>query len=84
MFEKNEMLSYLQDNICEVTFIKSNGTKRVMKCTLKKELLPVQTGIPEGSNHKTRTISDDVIACYDVENSGWRSFRIDSVENFVV
>jgi hypothetical protein len=59
-----------------VTFIKANGDKRVMECTLAEYLLPETLG---GMNH---LISNKAVCnVFDLENEGWRSFRYDSVTN---
>lgn len=60
-----------------VTFMKKDGTLRVMQCTLKSEYLPAL----KGSNHKR---SDEVLPVWDIEKSAWRSFRLDSIEKVEV
>lgn len=79
MLNRNEMIEELHNHICNVTFTKVSGEKRVMKCTLKNDMVPVQE-----SKTSSRKSSDEVVVCYDVENNGWRSFREDSVTDFVV
>jgi hypothetical protein len=77
---KNDIIAELQNNICTVTFTKVSGEQRVMKCTLRDEIVPVSTT----TTARKRTIADDVVAAYDVENDGWRSFKVDSVTSFTV
>ena len=60
-----------------VTFTKKDGTERVMKCTLRPDLLPVQE-IVEGK--EPRKQNDATLAVFDVEANGWRSFTIRSVK----
>jgi hypothetical protein len=62
-----------------VIFIKKDGTERKMRCTLKPSLLP-QTDLEEAVQKKTP--NPDVLAVWDLENEGWRSFRFDSVIGF--
>jgi len=51
-----------------------------MLCTLKSDLLPAQTDIEEAVQKKTP--NPDVLAVWDVEAQGWRSFRYDSIIGF--
>ena len=74
---KEEVKAGLHSAIATVTFEKSDGTIRVMRCTLMAEHLPI---VEEG--HKsTRKDNDEVLAVWDLENGGWRSFRIDSIKS---
>jgi hypothetical protein len=69
----------LKDGVVEVTFIKSDGTERVMKCTLKDEVISEHwTPKLEDGQHKH---SEDVLPVFDVEAKGWRSFRFDSIKS---
>jgi hypothetical protein len=47
---------------------------------LKADLLPAQTDLEEAVQKKTP--NPDVLAVWDVEASGWRSFRWDSIIGF--
>jgi len=75
MINRSEMIEQLQNHICEVSFTKVNGDERVMTCTLMDVFLPETKG-----NSKN---NEEVIPVYDVMADGWRSFRVDSVTNFV-
>jgi len=74
-------LDDLKHNICQVNFTKKDGTVRKMLCTLSPEILQEQK-LDEQS--QTRKSNPDVISVWDLENSGWRSFRKDSVVDFSV
>lgn len=73
----------LKVDVATVTFTKKDGSERVMKCTLKPDQLP-PTPVTEGK--KERKANEDVLAVYDVEAQGWRSFTIKSVTkvNFTI
>jgi hypothetical protein len=72
--------SLLEENTVEVVFTKKDGTERVMNCTLKEDVLPtVQKEIEEDSFTKTK--AKDALAVWDVDASGWRSFRWDSIKS---
>lgn len=66
----------LKVDIGTITFTKKDGTERVMKCTLNPEKLPPA---PVTENKKERKVNDDVMAVYDIEAEGWRSFTLKSV-----
>lgn len=67
----------LRAGVVTVEFIKSDGTLRVLRCTLQPELLPQQP-LVEG-DRKSRRESEATLAVWDVEGSAWRSFRLDRV-----
>jgi hypothetical protein len=59
-----------------VTFTKKDGSERVMRCTLAESRIPSEHAPKsEGTTKK----NDDSLAVYDVEKSGWRSFRWESL-----
>lgn len=66
-----------------VTFTKSDGTERVMKCTLNPEQLP-KVEIKEGA--KPRKESTTSMRVFDLEKKEWRSFTIKKVKqvNFTI
>lgn len=82
MYERDRVLNDLRSNVIEVHFVKTNGDNRVMRCTLMPRLLPesyrqsLDEQTEERNFHQT---NPNVIACWDVQAAGWRSFRIDSV-----
>ena len=66
-----------------VTFTKSDGTERVMKCTLVPEQLP-KVEIKEDA--KPRKESTTSMRVFDLEKNEWRSFTIKKVKqvNFTI
>jgi len=82
MYERDRLLTDLRSNVIEVHFTKTNGENRVMRCTLMPRLLPESytNNLDEQNQEKTyHQQNANVIACWDVQAGGWRSFRIDSV-----
>lgn len=65
----------LLENECEVEFTKKDGSVRVMKCTLKSDLV----GTYEKKTEKVKEVNEEVCPVYDLEKKEWRSFRFDSV-----
>ena len=78
MSNRESMVESLHTGVCQVTFEKVDGTKRVMNCTLNQSYLP-QT-LNESENK--REPNPNVVAVWDIDANSWRSFRIDSVEDF--
>jgi hypothetical protein len=66
-----------------VTFTKSDGTERVMKCTLVPDQLP-KVEIKEDA--KPRKESTTSMRVFDLEKKEWRSFTIKKVKqvNFTI
>lgn len=80
-YTRDAMLNDLRDNVVEVTFTKiSDGSVRVMRCTLRKELLPKEYIEEESQEKSFHQTNPDVIAAWDVQKGGWRSFRLDTVQ----
>jgi hypothetical protein len=78
-----EMVKSLHEKVCRVIFKKqSTGEEREMLCTLREDIIPPATKTDSLSQTKVRTLNEEVIAAWDVENQGWRSFRVDSVISF--
>ena len=69
----DDLIDALKNGDVRVHFMKVDGSARIMDCTLK------EGEFPEYTSTRTKTPNDDVIAVWDIENAGWRSFRKDSV-----
>ncbi len=76
---KDWIKGLLKDGVVEVTFAKSDGTERVMKATLKEEVIS-EHWIPKNTDSQ-RKYSEDVLPVFDIEAKGWRSFRYDAVKS---
>ena len=78
MLTKSEFKEALSKCIANVTFTKTDGSVREMVCTLMSEYLPEQV-IDENVRHVPRQENEGILAVWDIDNKGWRSFRLDSV-----
>jgi|OM-RGC.v1.032540772 hypothetical protein len=78
---KNEIIDSLVKGPATIKFTKVDGTERIMNCTLAKALLPQQMHIDEAvnNNSSSKEPNPNVIAAWDLDKKGWRSFRIDSI-----
>lgn len=76
MMSREKLLDLLRNNVVEVVFTKADGTERRMVCTLREEMIPAEDA-PKGSG---KAVNEAIIPVYDVDNVGWRSFRVDSVK----
>ena len=79
LFERDVVLNDLRNNVVEVTFTKVNGEERVMRCTLRPDLLPKTFNEEKEQEENFHRENKNAIAAWDVQKGGWRSFRIDSV-----
>ena len=79
-FSRTDLSTALRSGTADVTFIKKDGTKRVMKCTLQEEI-----AIPyEKKTERTREGKENILPVWDLEASAWRSINMDTIEEVVV
>jgi hypothetical protein len=77
--QKDRILEKLRLGNCTAIFLKADGTQRTMLCTLQESQIP-ESARPKGEVKKK---SDDALAVWDIEKQAWRSFRYDSLEQFI-
>jgi hypothetical protein len=76
---KEEFRNILKENTLFVHFKKVDGTERKMNCTLNEKYLPkVEKKEPQ------KTPNEDVVVVWDLDKKAFRSFRFDSLIEFVV
>lgn len=76
-YSYNDLVNRLQNGVITVKFEKVDGTERTMQCTLLPQYLPEE--YRDKAPMLTET-APQTISVWSVEDSGWRSFRIDSVK----
>lgn len=76
-FTREEVSSGLKSAIGTVVFEKVDGTLRTMRCTLQEDYLPTT----ENKSEKKKAANDEVLCVWDLDNGGWRSFRLDSIKS---
>ena len=72
---REAVANILSSEVANVTFTKSDGSERVMKCTLVDEYIP-----NTDERTSTRAVNESVLPVWDIDKNAWRSFRIDSVK----
>ena len=59
-----------------ITFTKTDGTDRVMKCTLREDAV-----VPyEQKTERKKPVNEDNLSVWDIERGAWRSFKLDSIK----
>lgn len=78
-FDNKEAREWLKSMLrmgpVDVTFLKADGSERVMKCTLQEGVVVPHTKTTD----RTKEVSDEVLPVWDMEKNAWRSFRLDSI-----
>ena len=78
-FKREEVIELLEKYTALVKFKKLNGEMREMNCTLVKDIIPSATKSDQLSQKKIRNLNEEVLAVWDIEKEGWRSFRIENI-----
>lgn len=75
---KKEMIyENLRNHICEITFTKINGERRVMPCTLRSDVVPPYN---IKKLRESKKIESDAISVWCTDKNEWRSFKL---SNFI-
>jgi hypothetical protein len=82
MIDRYQLKQTLENGVATVTFEKTDGTLREMRCTLQSSFLPPQLLREEG-DAKQRTTPDTLLCVWDLDAGGWRSFHVDSIKSVV-
>ena len=78
--DKADLSQLLRESNAEITFTKKDGTKRIMKCTLREGV-----AIPyEKKTDRTREPKDNVLPVWDLEANAWRSVNTETIEDVKV
>lgn len=70
----DNILEKLHAGVTTVSFIKANGERRDMECTLHESYLPART-----STAAPKAPNPDVQPVWDINANAWRAFRWDRV-----
>lgn len=72
---QNSIKNRLKNQSLSITFTKTNGEERKMRCSLSPSVIPNQ----EKKTTRIKMENPDVLSVVDLEKNAWRSFRWDSV-----
>ena len=80
-YNRETLLEILHSREATVKFRKLNGDVRIMRCTLKFDLLPeqVQNKLLAEEKEEEKIPNDTLVTVFDLEEQGWRSFKIDRI-----
>jgi hypothetical protein len=84
---KKWLRSHLNYGPVTVTFVKKDGSERVMECTTNTSLVPqvlhetnTDNPVDFPAPKKERKVNEDIMPVYDLESQAWKSFRWDSIK----
>lgn len=79
MMSYDNIIETLRNNVCEATFTKVNGDKRVMPCTLKVDILKDAPYAQDGEKVVERSANKTVVRCLATDINQWRSFKVENL-----
>lgn len=80
MFDASKFLQAAREGSVTVEFTKINtGEKRVMPCTLSKDVAPEMPNIIAGED-----VTSDHLVVWSLDKNAWRSFRVNTVTDWYV
>lgn len=77
---KQWLLNVLNVEQATITFLKKDGTERIMQCTTCPTLMPPKPVVESAEVKTEKKKNDDICVVFDVEAASWRSFRFDSIK----
>lgn len=83
--QRRAMLSAeLKDKACIVEFMKVDGTKREMPCTLSEAIIPPAPVHVSNTDNpvdfpKAKKVNPEVMSVWCIDKASWRSFRLENV-----
>ena len=77
-FDRDLLVHALRTSVVRLEFTKKSGEYRVMRATLKEDMIPSEHQ-PSGEGVLKTA---EVRPVYDLDNMGWRSFRWDSLKSW--
>jgi hypothetical protein len=77
-----ELSQALATHVVQVTFVKADGTQRVMQATTQPSRLPVTTIMESEAMTKPKDVN--LFKVWDMQAQAWRSFRMERVTDWRV
>ena len=79
LFDKYMLKEMLHNGVVSIVFEKADGTIREMNCTLNPTEMPPQLLTEQQNAARVRNENPDLLAVWDVDANGWRSFNVSKV-----
>jgi len=73
------LCSLLATHVLVVTFTKTDGTVRVMRCTTKQDEIPTEAVTSTANRRGSHKVSN--IRVWDLDKGDWRSFNFDTIKS---
>ena len=77
-YTKEDVRTLLRSGLCNIAFLKKDGSTREMTCTLNENHIPPS---PKSERSVTET-EDSPLRVYDTVSQGWRSFYVNTLTKF--
>lgn len=61
----------------EITFTKANGQERVMNCTLRMDLIPIEVSDTAETQRPSPNL--EIITVWDIDTQHWKAIRLDRI-----
>jgi len=74
-------IDLLSEDVCSIVFIKKNGDRRYMRCTINLDMM-ASDAWPKTSKTPATYEEDLPIRVFDIDKQGWRSFKFDQIVSF--
>lgn len=78
--KRQELRDLLHRSNVTVSFMKTDGTDRVMNCTTNPDLIPLSEHLKPQANSQSKRVNANVQVVWDLDKNEWRSFKYDSVQ----
>lgn len=87
VWTREHIVDMLKTGVCEVTFTKIDGSRRVMPCTLNAQIIPPAPPakvLAEGEVPRVKKSNPDNVSVWCTDKQEWRSFKIANLTDIKV
>lgn len=75
-YNRDTLLAILHSRIAEIRYYKADGKHRVLRGTLKEDLVPEAA---KKGKAAPRKVLPNLVTMWDLDAAGWRSIRTDRI-----
>ena len=82
-YQKEELYEQLRNGVYEINFQKTDGSDRVMECSLQKGVVPDSVEQIAGRQMQLDTTGNDrnILRVWSLKDLGWRSVRVTHINS---